>query len=123
MIWREGCSLVGGSERGRCFHPPPRVVPGRVREAAGEVPWAAATAPHPPPRAVSWLPSSRLSPAINTLAIIKQTLTWTRWLPGTRAARVVATPAPPRPARGDSRAPPRGGLRGAVARAGGQQGA
>lgn len=94
---RRGVIFCSGSERSWSIHPPPRVGPGRVREAEGggalsrrrhvlSTARRAVLAPPPPPA----------SQAINNPSIIKQTLTWR---PAARDPGLASQqrPAPPQP--------------------------
>lgn len=81
------------------------------------MPWATASAPHPLPGAVSWLPRGPpRAQALNPRAIIKQTLTWAaaardarlghRGNAGATAQPHCALPSPPPAALLLSSAPP-----------------
>lgn len=74
---RAGGYLPEGLRVRPMFPSPPSGLTGQGLGSRGEVPWATASAPHPLPGAVSWLPRGPpRAPALNTRAIIKQTLTW-----------------------------------------------
>lgn len=74
---RKGVIFCAGSERSWSVHPPPRVGPGRVREAEGGGALSrrrrGSSAGRP---AVQASPPPPAGQAINTPSIIKQTLTW-----------------------------------------------